>query len=71
MSIYFKSSGRHFTILVLYVDDILIASTNLTLLHETKIILSDNFEMKDMGEAFYVLGIEITHDKNRGLLGLS
>ncbi|KAM1221734.1 hypothetical protein ACFX2J_009352 [Malus domestica] len=69
--IYFKSSGRHFTILVLYVDDILIASTNLTLLHETKLILSDNFEMKDMGEASYVLGIEITRDKKRGLLGIS
>ena len=32
---------------------------------------SDNFEMKDMGEATYVIGIEIFRDHSRGLLGLS
>ena len=69
--IYVKTSGRHFTILVLYVDDILIAGTNLSILQETKILLSDTFEMKDMGEASYVLGIEITRDRRKGLLGLS
>ena len=33
--------------------------------------LSDNFEMKDMGEATYVIGIEIFRDSSCGLLGLS
>ncbi|KAM1632105.1 hypothetical protein ACFX2K_020035 [Malus domestica] len=69
--IYLKFSGRHFVILVLYVDDILLASTNLTLLHETKLFLSNRFEMKDMGEASYVLGIEITSDRKNKILGLS
>ena len=27
--------------------------------------------MKDLGEARYVLGIEISRDRNKGLLGLS
>ena len=30
-----------------------------------------NFEMKDMGEASYVIGIEIIRDRSQGLLGLS
>lgn len=46
-------------ILLLYVDDILLANNDLGLLHETKQFLAHNFDMKDMGEAFYVLGIEI------------
>ena len=57
--------------LFLYVDDILLASSDLGLLHETKKFLSMNFEMKDMGEATYVIGIEIFRDRSRGLLGLS
>ena len=69
--IYLKTSGRNFIFLVLYVDDILLASSDLGLLHETKKLLSTNFEMKDLGEASFVLGIEIHHDRSRGLLGLS
>ena len=30
-----------------------------------------NFEMKDMGEAYYVIGNEIFWDRSHGLLGLS
>ena len=30
-----------------------------------------NFEMKDMGEASCVIGIEIIRDRSQGLLGLS
>jgi len=69
--IYVKVSGRHFIILILYVDDILLASSNLTLLHDVKVFLSKHFEMIDLGEASYVLGIEISRDRKRGYLGLS
>ena len=69
--IYLKVSGSRFIILILYVDDILLATNDLGLLHETKKFLSKNFEMKDMGEASYVIGIEIIRDRSQGLLGLS
>ena len=39
--------------------------------HETKQFLSKSFEMKDFGEASYVIGIEIFRDRSQGLLGLS
>jgi hypothetical protein len=57
--------------LVLYVDDILLASNDLGLLHETKQLLSQSFEMKDLGEASYVIGIEIHRDKQQKILRLS
>ena len=57
--------------LILYVDDILLATNDLGLLHETKKFLSSNFEMKDMGEVSYVIGIEIFRNRSQGLLGLS
>ena len=57
--------------LVLYVDDILLATNDLGMMKNTKDFLSKNFEMKDMGEANYVIGIEIFRDRSQGLLGLS
>jgi hypothetical protein len=57
--------------LVLYVDDILLASSGKNLLYETKGFLSSNFDMKDLGDASYVLGIEIHRDRTKGVLGLS
>ncbi|CAJ2668438.1 unnamed protein product [Trifolium pratense] len=41
------------------------------MLYEVKQFLSRNFDMKDMGEASYVIGIKIHRDRNRGILGLS
>ena len=51
--IYLKVSGSKFIFLILYVDDILLATNDLGLLSETKKFLCNNFEMKDMSEAYY------------------
>jgi hypothetical protein len=48
------------------VDDILLASSDVNLLLEMKVFLSSNFDMKDIGEASFVLGIEIYHDRRKG-----
>jgi hypothetical protein len=53
------------------VDDILLACNDLGLLHDTKQFLSQNFEMKDLGDASYVIGIEIHRDRKQRILGLS
>ena len=60
--IYHKFSGSKHIYLVLYVDDIL---------HETKKFLSKKFEMKYLGDASFVLHIQIHRDRSRGILGLS
>jgi hypothetical protein len=38
---------------------------------ETKKFLSSNFDMKDLSEASFILGIEIHRDKRKRVLGLS
>jgi len=55
--------GEKFIFLILYVDDILLASSDVSLLVETKKFLSSNFDMKDLGEVSFVLGIEIHRDR--------
>ena len=69
--IYIKFSGTKFILLVLYVDDILLASSCSQLLQSTKRMLGERFDMKDLGEAHYVLGIEIIRDRQKKLFGLS
>jgi len=69
--IYTKIIGSNFVLPSLYVDDILIASNDKSTLAEVKAWLSSKFDMKDMGEASYVLGVEIHRDQNKRLLGLS
>ena len=69
--IYHKFSWSKYIFLVLYVDDILLATNNLNLLRDTKQFLSNTFEMKDLGNASYVLGIQIYRDRSKDFLALS
>ena len=69
--IYYKISGSTICFLVLYVDDILLATNNMGTLYEVKKFLLKNFDIKDMGEASYVIGIKIHRERSRGILGLS
>ena len=65
----FKS--LHETKKIIYVDDSLLESNDLNLLHETKNIFSNNFKMIDMREVTYMIGIEIFWDRSQELFGLS
>ena len=69
--IYQKVSGSKICFLMLYVDDMLLAANDKGMLYEVKQFLSENFDIKDMGEAFYVIDIKIHRDKHRDILGLS
>jgi hypothetical protein len=52
------------------VEYIPLASSDINLLLETKKFLSSKFDMKDLGEASFILGIEIHRDRRKGVLGL-
>ena len=69
--IYHKLCWSNYIFLLLYVDDILLASNDIGLLHYTKRFLSKNFEMKDLCDTSFVLGIQIHCDHSHGILGLS
>jgi len=58
--VYVKKTTKAIMFLTLYIDDILLAGNNMEMIQTTKQWLSSVFEMKDMGEARYVLGVEIT-----------
>ena len=52
-----KVDRSKYIFLVLYIDDILLASNDIDLLVETKQLLFSHFDMKDLGEASYVFSI--------------
>ena len=52
-------------------DDILLSTNYKGMLHEVKQFLSKNFDIKDMGNASYVIGVKIHSDRPHGVLGLS
>ncbi|KAL9293378.1 putative RNA-directed DNA polymerase [Arabidopsis thaliana] len=57
--------------LLLYVGDMLIASGNMAVIREFKNKLNCEFEMKDLGKASRILGMDIIRDKDKGELILS
>lgn len=57
--------------LLLYVDDILIASGYKSEIFEIRKLLSSEFEMKDLGTAKKILGMGILRDRGRRSLVLS
>ena len=66
-----KVSGSKFIFLILYVNDILLTTNDTDLLFETEQILLSHFDMKDLSDASYVLGILLLHDRTNGILSLS
>ena len=56
--IYKKVSGSTVTFLILYVDDILLIGNDTKFLNSIKGNLNNNFSMKDLGEAAYILGFQ-------------
>jgi hypothetical protein len=63
--IYAKFRSWKFIFLILYMDDILLASSDVSLLLETKRFLSSNFDMKDLSETSFVLEIKIHRDRRK------
>jgi hypothetical protein len=49
--IYIKVVNNNCIIINLYVDDMFIFGTNLKVVNSTKLLLTSNFDMKDMSEA--------------------
>lgn len=69
--IYVKWSKTSFILLSLYFDDILMARNYKGMIITTKQWLSLHFEMKNMGEVEYILGVKIYKDHSKKLLCLS
>ena len=57
--------------LVLYVDNILLIRNDVGVMSSIKVWLSSQFDMKDLGEANFILGIKLCRDCKNKMLGLS
>ena len=66
-----KVSGSKYIFLVLYVNDIFLGANDNDLLVKTKQLLFNHFDMKDLGEASYILVIQILRDRPIDILRLS
>ena len=58
--IYYKTWENSHVIISLYVDDLLILGSNLHVINEIENILRSHFDMKDLGETNFILGMKIT-----------
>ena len=66
LCVYIKRTDRDMDIVVLYVEDLIIASSDNSLLVSTKRALIDHFEMTNLGELKYFLRIKIRQDQVSG-----
>nr|AAC62132.1 copia-like retroelement pol polyprotein [Arabidopsis thaliana] len=70
--VYFKElQSGEYIYLLLYVDDILIASRDKRTVCDLKALLNSEFEMKDLGDAKKILGMEIVRDRKAGTMSIS
>ena len=56
---------------VLYVDYILLIGNDVWVMSSVKVWLLSQFDMKDLGEANFILGIKLWRDHKNKMLGLS
>lgn len=66
-----KFSDGAFICLLLYVDDMLIASHSKSSINDLKALLKSEFEMKDLVASKKILGMEIQRDLNADKLFLN
>ena len=65
-SIFLHTSTSGIVILLIYVDDIIITSTDCGLITKLQQLLHATFHMKDLGQLTYFLGLEV-HYRSHGL----
>lgn len=61
--IFFWKQGKRFAIIIVYVDDILVATNDKDKLNEIRIKLRQKFEISDLGEVEKFLGMRVLSSK--------
>ena len=69
--VYCKQVGEHFVYVVLYVDDMLLVGNDMKVIKEVKSQLSSKIDMKDLGAANFILGMEIKRNPTERKLWLN
>jgi hypothetical protein len=70
-SLYVKQTGEYLLIVIIYVDDLIILASNVSILKWLKSRLEDEFEMSDLGGLHYCLGVEFERDRANRTITMS
>ena len=62
-SFFTRQHGDSFIVLLVYVDDVLIASNDKEQVDQFKVMLNQKFQLKDLGALRYFLGLEVVGQK--------
>ena len=62
-AVFTRSANPHFSIIALYVDDITMASTSLQEIKRDKALLCQQYEMTDLGDLTWILGMHVMCDQ--------
>ncbi|CAJ2644692.1 unnamed protein product [Trifolium pratense] len=60
-SLFTKHDASHFTLLLVYVDDVILAGNHMAEFSYVKNLLHNAFKIKDLGQLKYFLGLEVAH----------
>jgi hypothetical protein len=69
--IYYKISSSEYTVIAVYVDDIIAMSNNMVNINEFKSKIKKSFKIKDLGDMKYCLGIEINRNRSKKIITMS
>ena len=69
--IYIRNQNGEIFIISVYVDDLILASNSMKSMNEIKQQLSSTFEMSDLGELEYCLGVQVIRDRKAKTIKLS
>lgn len=58
-----KLHSADYVYMLLYVDNILVVLKDKKQVNDLKVLLNSEFDMKDLGDARKILGMEITRDR--------
>lgn len=64
-TLFIKQDGSEFTVILIYVDDIMIVSNNEFKVQHLKDTLNANFKIKDIGDLRFFLGLDIARSSTR------
>jgi histone deacetylase 1/2 len=67
-SLFYYNKGRYTLFVLVYVDDIIVASSSPTATTALLVDLQQDFALKDLGDLHYFLGIEVKRETNGMIL---
>lgn len=69
--LYTRNKNGTVVYLLLYVDDILICADELEIIEKFKRIIGDKFKCRDLGEINNFLGLNVTYNKDEGIVKIN